>query len=179
MNPNLQKLHDYAANVSDDRLRSTCFSMLANPNYERFPEWPAAITFHHTHSGGLVDHTLEVVEYGLHMGAQFPAFSPDIYITAALYHDLAKIWDYQQVSASEWERAPYVKLVHHINGSNAEFVKLAYFHGVDRETTNVISHAILAHHGRKEWGSPVEPQTLEATILHQADMLSAKYGATA
>ena len=38
---------------------------------------------------------------------------------------------------------------------------------------------ILAHHGPvREWGSPEAPRTLEALIPHQADMLSASYGAT-
>jgi 3'-5' exoribonuclease len=41
-----------------------------------------------------------------------------------------------------------------------------------------VIHCILSHHGRKDWGSPVEPATLEALVLHQADMLSAKFGAT-
>ena len=36
----------------------------------------------------------------------------------------------------------------------------------------------FTHHGLREWGSPVEPQTLEALLLHQADLLSAQYGAT-
>ena len=32
-------------------------------------------------------------------------------------------------------------------------------------------HALLAHHGRLEYGSPVVPQTLEAMVLHSADKL--------
>jgi 3'-5' exoribonuclease len=36
---------------------------------------------------------------------------------------------------------------------------------------------MLAHHGRKEWGSPVEPATNEAWILHAADMMSSREGA--
>jgi 3'-5' exoribonuclease len=32
---------------------------------------------------------------------------------------------------------------------------------------------ILAHHGSKEHGSPVEPQTLEALIVHSIDKLDA------
>lgn len=32
-----------------------------------------------------------------------------------------------------------------------------------------LTHAILAHHGRKEWGAPVEPHTAEAWLVHLAD----------
>jgi hypothetical protein len=36
-----------------------------------------------------------------------------------------------------------------------------------------ILHVILAHHGTNEHGSPVEPQTLEALIVHSVDRLDA------
>ena len=35
-------------------------------------------------------------------------------------------------------------------------------------------HVIQSHHGCKEWGSPVEPKTIEAQIIHFADNFSAK-----
>jgi hypothetical protein len=50
---------------------------------------------------------------------------------------------------------------------------------VPQRTVMSVEHAILAHHGWKEWGSPVEPQTVEVQILHFADMLSCQYGAGA
>lgn len=31
-------------------------------------------------------------------------------------------------------------------------------------------------HGRKEWGSQIEPKTVEANILHFADMMSMQFG---
>lgn len=59
----------------------------------------------------------------------------------------------------------------HIATSAIEFSRHGYNHAV--------VHCILAHHGPvREWGSPEAPKTLEALILHQADMLSASYGAT-
>ena len=35
-------------------------------------------------------------------------------------------------------------------------------------------HLILSHHGQKEWGSPVIPYTLEAQILHYADLIDSR-----
>ena len=41
----------------------------------------------------------------------------------------------------------------------------------------MLQHIILAHHGTKEWGSPVEPAIIEAVIVHHVDNLDAKtYG---
>jgi 3'-5' exoribonuclease len=37
-----------------------------------------------------------------------------------------------------------------------------------------IEHLIVSHHGQREFGSPVEPMTIEAIILAVADDLDAK-----
>lgn len=122
----------------------------------------------------------------------------DILIAAALWHDVMKTEEYIDVDRAVCEttntrHAPYgqygawikdssrVKLFghhEHIIAGAMEFTKLATWHVVNTDTIDAVTHCILAHHGRKEWGSPVEPQTIEALILHQADMLSAKFGAT-
>ena len=33
---------------------------------------------------------------------------------------------------------------------------------------------IASHHGKLEWGSPVQPKTLEAILLHQIDLLDSR-----
>ena len=43
---------------------------------------------------------------------------------------------------------------------------------LDEATLNDVLHIILAHH-TKEYGSPVSPVTLEALIVHLADMAEA------
>ena len=73
-------------------------------------------------------------------------------------------------------KTPYRNLVRHVAGSHAEFIRLTAYLSDDHlspEKKMKIEHAMLAHHGRKEWGSPVEPATAEAFILHAADMMSA------
>lgn len=35
----------------------------------------------------------------------------------------------------------------------------------------MLQHIILSHHGRLEWGSPVEPTTIEAIIVHHVDKM--------
>ena len=129
----------------------------------------------------------------------------DILIAAALWHDHMKIreyesktfrWDeysFEQMKGTRmlpnplvqpldpvnvWINTDYAKHIYHIPGSAIEFTVAARESGVDEPTIEAIQHCILAHHGRREWGSPVEPQTLEALILSQADMISAQYGVT-
>jgi len=54
-----------------------------------------------------------------------------------------------------------------------EFHRLAYLE-ISEAQLERIEHLLLSHHGRKEWGSPVEPLTAEAFILHAADMMSSR-----
>ena len=42
---------------------------------------------------------------------------------------------------------------------------------------NQLIHLVLSHQGKLEYASPVEPKTLEAIVLYQADELSAKSNA--
>lgn len=160
-------------------LFNACEELFTDPRYSRFERWPAALKNHHCGAGGLADHTKEVMEYAIHIALPFPKANNDVLIAAALWHDLTKIWEYEADPTifNAWVEAPYKNLIYHIAGSHAEFVAVAAKHGVSQELTVAIGHAILAHHGPvKEWGSPVAPQTLEAQIIHQADMLSARYG---
>ena len=38
----------------------------------------------------------------------------------------------------------------------------------------LLSHMILSHHGRREWGSPEIPKLLEALVLHYADLMDSQ-----
>jgi len=167
----------FVQQIEDEKLRKTCEELR---NYEDFWTWTASKGQHHSFNEGLVVHTLEVIDIAIHTAKLFENCNDDILITAALWHDLAKIWDYKKVLDDKgellyWERADYHGKVHHISGSNAEFTVAAVKHGVDRDTIQKVQHCIISHHGRKEWGSPRVPESIEAIILHQSDMLSAMY----
>ena len=45
------------------------------------------------------------------------------------------------------------------------------------ELADEISHLIISHHGESAMGSPTEPKTLEASILHYADRLESEANA--
>ena len=45
---------------------------------------------------------------------------------------------------------------------------------LEEDTLQDLLHIILAHHGTREFGSPVCPITIEALIVHLADMAEAK-----
>lgn len=146
---------------------------------KNFLLFPASCDKHHAYSSGLLIHTAEVLQYATELGSLAGA-DQDVLVPAAIWHDYAKIYDYAEIKdekgEKKWTKTPYCTKIRHVVGSYHKFMSYMAGKAVGKETLlEDIGHAMLAHHGRYEWGSPVEPRTKEALILHQADMLSANY----
>ena len=173
--------------IGDPHLRSVCEQL---KHYPEFWSWPAAISHHHAYEGGLIAHTLEVAYIALNTAAKFPQVNRDVLLAAALWHDWGKTLEYQ---IEDWSHSGASERPRHLTRNNDAtgwnvwtYNRAASTHiatsaiEFSKHCDNAaVVHAILAHHGPvREWGSPEAPRTLEALILHQADMLSASYGAT-
>lgn len=194
MNPAEQTLRSYVKRIDNPKLRSACWIPLDSGE---FLTWPAAISHHHNYAGGLLTHTAEVMEYAFQSRSCLPILCDfDTLAAACLFHDYAKIREYEIATYTDalpervlvkeddgnithvWQGSDYLKKIGHVSGSTMDFYHIALVNNVEQPVIDAVSHCILSHHGRREWGSPVEPQTVEAMILHHADMLSAKLGAT-
>ncbi len=174
----LEYLRGKLATVNDLGVVLACVDLLSDAS---FLNGTAAVSKHHAYRGGLVVHTAEVLKGALAQQQYYTQASRDVLVAASIFHDSAKIRDYEVVVASEenptgYRYTDYAKKIHHISGSYSVWKTYANFYQVPIDLQDAVGHCILAHHGRPEWGSPVVPQTLEATILHNADMLSAFYG---
>ncbi len=134
-----------------------------------FQQAPAAKTYHHACVGGLLEHTLSVARIVEAAAAIYPDMDRDLAVTAALLHDLGKIWSYDPVS---FQISPRGSLLSHVYmGASYVERRIEQIDGFPSETAMRLLHALLAHHGRLEFGSPIVPQTLEAMVLHGADKL--------
>jgi 3'-5' exoribonuclease len=158
--------------------------LLMNP---KFDFWSACSCSdgHHYGTGGLAQHTYEVIRLSMDNGERSQLFGNgktkfDVLFLAALYHDVGKMWDYSyssnpQVTPSEtWHGIHHKRIVHHISRSAVEWSKAVEKTGVGRELEEEVLHCILSHHGNRAAGSPVAPYTREAWILHLSDGLSAR-----
>ena len=142
----------------------------------RFWTAPASATMHHAFTGGLAEHTLEVMEGCLDIAGRNPLLRKEILLLAALWHDYAKIWDYVACPTTEKNPYGFANTAHYKRQRHlAKGYALFFAHATGKAPEALIddiSHLMLAHHGRREWGSPVEPQTQEAWALHLSDMIS-------
>ena len=163
----ITSIHSMIELIQDEKLRACCKDM-TTIYHDELKLKPAAAKHHHNYVGGLLQHTYEVMITSLHIAQCYKLVNVDYIITASLFHDNMKINEY--TVDGNW--LPNGDMIGHISGSNNVFVQLARKYQVGGEAITNISHIILSHHGRKEWGSPVEPKTPEAIIVHEADMIS-------
>lgn len=150
----------------------------------RFVDWSGSTRkdTHHYGRGQLAQHTLEVAELALLNNQYFHTIGKSVnsewLFLACLFHDAGKMWDYAPTSEelTDWTNTPHKKKIYHISRSAIVWSKAFDQHGshLPVEAHDEVLHGILAHHGRREWGSPVEPQNRLGYLVHLADMLSAR-----
>lgn len=146
-------------------------------NDEKFFIWSGSSKPYQHHYGkhGLIIHTAEVVSLCLENNSNFVyGINTNELFYAALFHDLGKMSDYSPVEGTdyrEWESTHHKRHIHHISRSAIIWHDFATKNNIPED--NVL-HAILAHHGQREWGSPVGPNTKLAWMLHLCDGISAR-----
>ncbi len=161
------------ARLSSD-LGNLVRSVLSGDTLERFCEWPAAQIRHGAVRHGLLAHALLVAEIAERLAEAYgPHGLPhdsELVVAASLLHDVGKIWTLPAVAggappegAHECDHVTRTVLVVERAAAHAE-------PAIAPERLARLTHAILAHHGRKEWGAAVEPQTAEAWLVHLADL---------
>ncbi len=167
-----QELAGLLATVRQPDLQRLLRAVLGDPKtYAAFVQAPAAKFFHHACLGGLLEHTLGVARLVLAASALYPEMNRDLALTLALLHDLGKIDAYDPLSFELTEEG---NLWGHLY-ITAALVERALdgLEGFDAGLRRLVIHGLLAHHGKREHGSPVVPMTLEAIVTHHADMLDA------
>jgi 3'-5' exoribonuclease len=145
---------------------------VTNQHADKLRIWPAARTVHHAYRGGFLEHVLAVARSALTLGAAYGA-DQDLLTAGALLHDIGKLEELEYDRVTTYTRDG--NLVGHITLGTmmvrAVTTSIPDFPDVLRAQ---IEHLIVSHHGHKEFGSPVEPMTIEAMILSAADDLDAK-----
>lgn len=168
--------------IQNDWLRNLLYKIFTPDRFERFSFAPAGKSFHHNYIGGLLEHTLEVVQIcdlmcDISEKSNFqPTINRDLLITGAMLHDVGKIEELSYETVFDYTDKG--RLIGHIviaaNWVYGACSQILYF---PEELQTLVLHLILSHQGKLENASPVEPKTLESIILYYADELSAKTNA--
>ena len=143
---------------------------------KKFKMAPAAKAVHHVYLGGLLEHTLSVVQLVLLIGPRYKGIDQDLLLTGAIFHDLGKIFELSFERAFDYTDPG--RLLGHIT-LTVEMVdeKMRTIPDFPETLSLLLKHVLLSHHGEYEFGSPKLPMTLEALLLHHLDDLDAKVNA--
>jgi 3'-5' exoribonuclease len=146
-------------------------------NEPRFFEWPAATKLHHDYEGGLAVHTLNVVNHAISMWENYKGEELDIevVVAGAILHDIGKLTEYNK----DGSKTAFGHLISHIIDGTEKVSEYCIRNNIDANRDKkmvLIKHVILSHHERLDFGSPVQPATMEAIIVAKADTLDAVVG---
>jgi 3'-5' exoribonuclease len=155
---------------------------LLDDHAELFCKMQAAQNMHHAYTAGLLEHVwsmtkvaeLLIRHYSEYYSELNPSLNKGVVIAAVVLHDIGKLRElqYHPVEARYTKEG---RLIGHILiGRDLVRDTAKTIEGFPEETLLLLEHAILAHHGRHEFGAPVLPQTVEAILVNFIDELDAK-----
>jgi len=173
----LQELKEVInSDIKNPHLRLLLLSFFNDKEFtRRFAYAPAARSIHHNYAGGLLEHTLEVIQICRDLARLYPDhLRLDLLLTGAILHDVGKIEEYDPASF-DFEFSDRGKLIGHISiGKEMLDQKISQIPSFPPQLKLELQHMILSHHGMREWGSPEVPKTIHAFTLFHADLVSAR-----
>ena len=158
--------------VQHPGLQALLHACFTNEVIDQYRHWPAAVRHHGAVVGGLLEHTVHVSLITQFLTILYSC-NQELALAGALLHDIGKLQELEEQPGKGF--TPNGNMFGHIFLGTQYVQRYALnIIEVDEATRLDLLHIILAHHGTKEFGSPVYPATIEALIVHMADMAEAK-----
>lgn len=169
------ELTDYIKTISNPYIKKLLEGIFIKNTeiQEQFKIHSAGKAMHHSYMGGLLEHTLSVVQICGFMAPRYKFVNRDILIAAAMLHDIGKLWELSPFPDNDYTDKG--QLIGHIAiGMELITKETSFIEGFPDTLKSLLKHCILSHHGEYEYGSPQLPKIIEAFILHFADNADAK-----
>lgn len=157
--------------INDSNIKQLLDNILDTDTFDRFCTAPAAYTVHHAYMGGLLEHTLDLLELAAVAVKRYPKINRDLLFAGCILHDIGKLQEYSMDTTIQMTKQG--KLLGHIY-LGAELVRLKAPKEMPEDMIEEIIHMILSHQGSLEFGSPILPKTPEAIALSTLDDASFK-----
>ena len=173
------RLAELVAGLRNAYLRRLGEAYLADESFiSKLVVAAAAVSNHHAYPGGLLKHTVDLMEICQMVAPRYPQLDGDVLMLGAFLHDLGKIEE--MTGGGEATYTDRGQLLGHlvigVKMLDDKIRQLEESIGDDfpADLRLHLEHMIVSHHGNLEFGSPKVPMTLEAIALHHIDNLDAK-----
>jgi 3'-5' exoribonuclease len=179
-----EQLLGYVATMQDPYYKALAEAVLRDDAEitDRVKRAPAAKSMHHAYKTGLLEHVVSITGILDHLARHYgKAVDRDLLFLGGFFHDIGKIWELSYDRVTDYTTEG--KLIGHlVMGVELVDRKIRELEAQDgrlpgtfpEEKKLLVKHLILAHHGLLEYGSPKEPHTLEAMLVHMIDDLDSK-----
>ena len=176
-----RRLDGFVDSVREPHLAGLLRSFFADRQFRAvFALVPAALKRHHVYVGGLLEHTVGVAALCEAAAGLYPIADRDLLLAGAILHDIGKTVSYKVGRTIEGTDEGKL-LGHLVLGVQMVAERIALLRsqaggaeGFPEQLRLCLEHLLISHHGIMEWGSPVEPVSLEACLLHHADNMDAQ-----
>lgn len=177
------RMRSILTQIQDKQLRAIVDEFLNDAEImKKFIVAPAAMGMHHAWLGGLLEHTVSLLELALVICPRYPDIDQDLVLAGLFLHDIAKTVELSYLAGFDYTDEG--RLIGHVvqgaiwidqKARSAE-AKLVAAGGerIRRDLLMVLEHIVLSHHGEPEFGAAVCPKTPEAILVNLIDNLDAK-----
>ena len=145
---------------------------------DAFRQCPAAKSMHHAYLGGLLEHTLSLLNLADRVCPLYPKINRDIVMMGLFLHDLGKtrelIYDRTFGYSDRGELIGHIVDGAIMLHDKSQQVMRETGQRLPQNLVMVLQHIILSHHGIPEYGAAKIPGTPEAILVSLLDNLDAK-----
>ena len=178
--PNLtNRLRELLRSISHPDLLNLADSFLIDEDFmAKFCKTPAGIKLHHAYFGGLLEHSVSMMEVALHLVAVYPFLDRDLLLMGAFLHDVGKTRELS-CNGEMFYTDTGQMLGHSMLGIELLCEKIHEAEKLtgepfDPKTAMLLKHLLISHHGTYENQCAKLPMTLEAQTLHFIDSIDSK-----
>lgn len=175
----LDRLRGYLLRLGNPHLRALAECFLMDERFlDGFSTCPAGVKLHHAYVGGLLEHTVTMMDIADRLIPFYPGVDRDLLLLGVFLHDAGKIRELTYGRAFGYSDEG--QLIGHIaiglEMLTEQSMRVPELTGepFPRELLVRLKHMVLSHHGTLEYGSPRVPMTPEAMLLHSIDMMDTR-----
>lgn len=172
-----QEMYDFIMDTinsfSNESLRNIA-AELYEENKEKLLIWPTAKRMHHNIRGGLLYHVYRMLISAESACKAYQNTDEEMIKAGIILHDIGKL---REMTAGELGTGEYTaegNLFGHLYLGTKMVEDCGERMGADKATVMHLAHIVASHHGKREFGAIVIPQTTEAYIVSELDMLDAQ-----
>lgn len=175
----VDRLRGYLHNLGNKHLKALAECFLKDADFaRRFTACPAGVKLHHAYVGGLLEHTVTMMDIADRLLPFYPGVDRDLLLMGVFLHDAGKTRELTYGRAfgysDEGQLLGHIAIAVEMLSEKAAKVPDLLGEPVPRDTLTRLKHMILSHHGTHEYGSPKVPMTPEAMLLHEIDTLDTR-----